>query len=128
MASRSPNTSPAASARRPTAPSPRSSWRAILSRRCMPSPLADRWTLDPGVVFLNHGSFGACPREVLAAQAEWRARMERQPVQFLWRDLPGLLDAAREELAKFIKVEADDLVFVANATAGVSAVVRSLRF
>jgi isopenicillin-N epimerase len=92
----------------------------------MPSPHANHWTLDPGVVFLNHGSFGACPRVVQEAQAELRARMERQPVQFLWRDLPDLLDAAREELATFLKVDSDDLVFIANATAGVNAVVRSL--
>lgn len=92
----------------------------------MPSPLSDHWTLDPDVVFLNHGSFGACPRAVLEVQAEWRARMERQPVQFLWRDLPDLIDAARNELSDFIKATPDDVVFVANATAGVNAVVRSL--
>ena len=92
----------------------------------MPSSLSDHWTLDPDVVFLNHGSFGACPRPVMEAQTEWRARMERQPVQFLWRDLPDLIDAARNELADFVKANADDLVFVANATAGVNAVVRSL--
>jgi len=92
----------------------------------MPSPLAQHWTLDPGVTFLNHGSFGATPRPVLEAQAEWRARMERQPVQFLWRDLPGLIDSARATLADFVGANADNLVFVANATSGVNAVIRSL--
>jgi len=95
----------------------------------LPLPaLAGQFMFRPGITFLNHGSFGACPRVVLEAQAEWRARMERQPVQFLWRDLPDLIDAARGELGKFLKAETDDLVFVANATAGVNAVVRSLRF
>jgi isopenicillin-N epimerase len=94
----------------------------------MPSPLIEHWTLDPGVIFLNHGSFGATPRPVLEAQAEWRARMERQPVQFLWRDLPELIDTARIELAKFLKADPENLVFVANATSGVNAVVRSLDF
>src|SRR3954463_8435091 len=92
----------------------------------MSSQLADHWTLDPGVIFLNHGSFGACPRVVLEAQSEYRARMERQPVRFLWRELPDLLDAARAELAQFIGANPGNLVFVANATAGVNAVVRSL--
>ncbi len=93
----------------------------------MSSSLADHWTLDPGVIFLNHGSFGACPRVVLETQSELRARMERQPVRFLQRDLTGLLDAAREELGRFVKAEPENLVFVPNATAGVNAVVRSLK-
>ena len=68
----------------------------------MGSPLAHHWTLDPKIDFLNHGSFGACPRPVLEAQAELRARMERQPLQFLARDLEGLLDDARAALGHFI--------------------------
>lgn len=89
-------------------------------------PLKDHWTLDPGVTYLNHGSFGACPRVVLEVQSEYRARMERQPVHFLVRELPDLLDAARAELAQFVGANPNNLVFVANATAGVNAVVRSL--
>jgi isopenicillin-N epimerase len=90
-------------------------------------PVRDEWLLDPSVRFLNHGSFGACPRAVLAAQQRWRERMERQPVRFLARELEGLLDEAREPLARFLGASPEDLAWVANATTGVNAVVRSLR-
>lgn len=90
--------------------------------------LAGLWALDPKVVFLNHGSFGACPREVLAHQAALRSEMEAEPVRFLSRELDERLDAARAALAGFLGADADDLAFVTNATSGVNAVVRSLAF
>ena len=92
----------------------------------MPSSLARFWTLDPAVVFLNHGSFGACPRPVLDAQQRLRERLERQPVHFMVRDLEGLLDGARGALAAFLGAESEGLVFVTNATTAVNAVLRSL--
>jgi len=86
------------------------------------------WPLDPGVAFLNHGSFGSCPRAVLESQQRLRERLERQPVQFLMRDLEAMVDAARAALAQFVGTDADDLVFVPNATVGVNTVLHSLRF
>jgi isopenicillin-N epimerase len=85
------------------------------------------WLLDPKVVFLNHGSFGACPKAVLKLQNELRGKMEAAPVQFLWRHYEELLEPARAALARFIGARSRDLVFITNATAGVNAVVRSLR-
>jgi len=90
--------------------------------------LAARWTLDPSVVFLNHGSFGACPREVLEHQAALRAEMAAEPVRFLSRELDGRLDQARAALGAFLGADPDDLGFVPNATSGVNAVLRSHAF
>ena len=94
-------------------------------------PTADdlraHWTLDPEVVFLNHGSFGACPREIQQEQTRLRAQIEREPVHFFLRTLGPLLDAARVEVAAFVGARPEDLVFVRNATSGVNAVLGSLR-
>jgi isopenicillin-N epimerase len=92
----------------------------------MPSELAAHWTLDPSVVFLNHGSFGATPRPVLAAQDEWRARMEREPVAFFARDLEPALDEARGALGRFVGADPDDLAFVTNATTAINVVAAGL--
>lgn len=82
--------------------------------------------LEEDVVFLNHGSFGACPRPVLDAQTEIRARMEREPVRFFLRELEPMLDDARAFVAELVGADPTDLAFVRNATAGVNAVLRSL--
>jgi isopenicillin-N epimerase len=89
---------------------------------------APLWSLEPGLIFLNHGSFGACPIDVLRYQAALRAEMEAEPVRFLSRELDDRLDAARAALATFVGADPGDLAFVTNATGGVNAVLRSLRF
>lgn len=90
--------------------------------------MRESWTLDPTVAFLNHGSYGACPARVLELQATLRARMEREPVLFLARELEPLVDGARAAIAAFVGADPDDVVAVRNATAGVNAVLRSLAF
>jgi isopenicillin-N epimerase len=94
--------------------------------RVTPSPFASLWTLDPDVQYLNHGSFGACPRAILERQWELRLEMEREPVDFLARRWSGRLAAARAELASFLGARAEDVAFVGNATGGVNAVLRGL--
>ncbi|MBK8163882.1 MAG: aminotransferase class V-fold PLP-dependent enzyme [Gammaproteobacteria bacterium] len=91
----------------------------------MPS-LRQQFLLDPDVVFLNHGSYGATPRPVFEACQEWRLRLEREPVQFINNELPGLLRQARGELGRYLNADPDDLVYVPNATFGMNVVARSL--
>jgi isopenicillin-N epimerase len=96
--------------------------------RAMPSPFRKHWTLDPAVVFLNHGSYGAVPEAVQRKQEEWRRELEREPVRFMRTHRPRLTDAAREAAATFVGADPHDGVLVSNATHGVNAVLRSLRF
>ncbi|MBU7587233.1 MAG: aminotransferase class V-fold PLP-dependent enzyme [Nostoc sp. TH1S01] len=92
------------------------------------SSYQELWSLDPNVVFLNHGSYGACPKAVLAVQQSLRSQLEQDPVNFFGRKWEPLLDNARSKLAAFIHADVQDLVFVPNATTGVNSVLRSLHF
>ena len=82
--------------------------------------------LRPGVVYLNHGSFGACPRPVFERYQAWQRELETEPVEFLGRRFTELMGDARAALAAFVGAGPDDLVFVPNATTGLNAVARSL--
>jgi isopenicillin-N epimerase len=94
----------------------------------MANEYSAHWELDPALAYLDHGAFGACPRAVLEAQQQLRARIERDPAQFFMRDLESLLEAARAALGAFVHADPDDLAYVPNATSAVNAVLRSLRF
>ena len=87
--------------------------------------MRSEFLLDPDITFLNHGSFGACPREVFSTCQAWQLDMERNPVLFLGRRSAALLREARSALAAYLGASADDLVFVSNATTGVNIVARS---
>jgi isopenicillin-N epimerase len=82
--------------------------------------IRDEFLLDPDIVFLNHGSFGASPRDVFARYQEWQLELERRPVEFLARRLEGLLAESRAALGTYVNADPDDLVFVQNATVGVN--------
>src|SRR3974390_2284708 len=86
------------------------------------------WGLDRSILYLNHGSFGACPTAVLAAQTKLRLEMEREPADFLSATLPARLKETRALLSRFLAADEADMAFVPNATAGVNAVLRSLSF
>lgn len=88
--------------------------------------MRDLFLLDRRRIFLNHGSFGACPAEVLEVQHAWQREMERNPVEFLARRSAALLGEARGRLAAFVGCRPDDLVFLTNATTAVNTVARSL--
>lgn len=82
--------------------------------------------LDPSIVFLNHGSFGACPAEVFEAYQGWQRELERNPVEFLGRRSAELLAESRSALAKALGARPEHLVYISNATGGVNTVARSL--
>ncbi len=82
--------------------------------------------LRDDVIFFNHGSFGACPRTVFARYQAWQRELERQPVDFFMRRAPKLLADARKQIARYFNAAADDIVFVSNATTGLSRALRSL--
>jgi isopenicillin-N epimerase len=89
--------------------------------------LKDLFMLDSKVIFLNHGSFGATPKEVFETYQEWQRKLERQPVKFLGREHSGYLKEARDALGNYLNVSGDDLAYVPNTTFGVNVVARSLK-
>ena len=90
------------------------------------SSLKNDFLIDRSVIFLNHGSFGACPRPVFETYKNWQRQLERQPVEFLGRRAIDLLANARGELAQFLNVDTDDVVYFSNPTTAINMVARSL--
>lgn len=92
----------------------------------MSNALKDYYLLDPNVVFLNHGSYGACPRPVFEEYQRWQRELERQPVEFIGRRATALLAEARAKLAAYLNAHPDDLVYFPNPTTAVNMAARSL--
>jgi isopenicillin-N epimerase len=90
------------------------------------SNVRDLFLLDPDVVYLNHGSFGACPKPVFEVYQYWQRELERQPVAFFAKRLEGLMAESRQQLGEYLGTAADNLIYLRNATAGVNTVAHSL--
>lgn len=86
----------------------------------------DHFLIRDDVIFLNHGSFGACPKAVFEKYQELQLDLERQPVEFIQRRLPELLDEATNKIADYLNAPAEELIFVTNATTGLNVVAKSL--
>ncbi len=93
------------------------------------APLSkDLFLLDPDIVFLNHGSFGATLRPVFEKYQSWQRELERQPVEFLGCRFADLMRDARTALASYLHTGAANLAYVPNATTGLNIVAKSLAF
>ena len=90
--------------------------------------MKDLYLLNPEITFLNHGSFGACPKPVFEEYQRWQRKLEQQPVEFMARDIYDYLKEARDSLGKFVGCSGDDLVYVTNPTTAVNTIIRSLDF
>ncbi len=88
--------------------------------------MKEHFLLDPKITFLNHGSFGACPKVVFNNYQFWQEELEKQPVSFLQNVLYEKLEVSRTELAQFIGCEHDELIFFQNPTTAVSNIICNL--
>lgn len=82
--------------------------------------------LDPAITFLNHGSFGACPRPVFENYQSFQREMESDPVYFIQKKYQIHLAAAKNALAKFIHCESNDFIFTPNPTVAINTIMRSM--
>ena len=89
--------------------------------------IRNQFLLDSKVTFLNHGSFGACPKEIFSEYQSWQKKLENQPVKFLdqYRDFGPNMTNVRKALSKNLNCNINNLVPVVNATTGLNAIIKS---
>jgi len=81
--------------------------------------------LDPEITFLNHGSYGACPKPVFEAYQSYQQTLEHQPIQFMKDEVYDLLERSRTALASYVHCDKDDVVYVPNPTHAVASVIHN---
>lgn len=86
------------------------------------------WLLNRGVEYLNHGSFGACPRHVMEYRGRLLFEIESEPMDFLVRRLPGELTAQISALESFLGAQPGTIVLTDNTTTGINSVIKSIGF
>ena len=89
--------------------------------------LREYFLIDPDVIFFNHGSFGATPRPVFESYQRWQLELEKNPVKFIQRRAPQLMNEARTTLGEYLHTAADNVIYVTNATFGMNVIIRSLK-
>ena len=88
--------------------------------------MKEHYLLEKNIIFLNHGSFGACPKSVFKEYQNWQRLLESQPVQFFSHDVYKYLEESRTHLSNLIKCDSDDIIFIPNPTTAINTVIRSL--
>jgi isopenicillin-N epimerase len=88
--------------------------------------MKSQFLLDPEITFLNHGSFGACPKPIFEEYQRFQLELENEPVYFIQKKMAGYLKTAKDALAKYIGCEANDFFFTPNPTFAVNTIMRSL--
>ena len=87
----------------------------------------DQFYLNPKITYLNHGSFGACPKPIFEDYQKWQLELEQEPVKFITVSSPKYLKNSKLALAEFIKCNADDFVYVANPSTAFNIVIKNLK-
>lgn len=90
------------------------------------NPFKELFLLDPDIIYLNHGSYGATPRTVFDTYQAWQRQLERDPADFINNQLAPLLQTARSALGRYLNADADELVYVPNATFGLNIIAQAL--
>ena len=83
--------------------------------------------LDHNVTYLNHGSFGACPKELLNTQFKLQKELEKEPVKHLAFDIVKNLEKSRIALSHYVNCDKDDVVYFPNPSTALNTVLRSLK-
>ena len=91
-----------------------------------PSQLKKLFQINSKITFLNHGSYGACPQPVFDNYQEWQNKIEKNPVQFMTKDVYKNLEISRQELGRFINCDKDDIVYFPNPTHAVASIIENI--